>query len=256
MIQKRNKMIMFAVIAVIIVAFPLAFYETSQASVPIRVKDGTSSYLWKYPFGTADNGPIYLNSTKSVAFISTTGFENSSLAISISGYEFAGEGGPNFCLYLAVSGDLSANIHPKSLVLSQSTSYFSDLNTSDLPYPTDTSSWLAPSEGSTWEKLTNLSVPASESEFTPQIILRGTTSFSYNFVNDTGLSSSDIYHFGVAPIFTRNGNSSPFSDAKIFGIYCFYPLSYNLTYYTYFTASITGLSQPVYAQVELIIQYV
>ncbi|MCL4480978.1 MAG: hypothetical protein M1113_05800 [Candidatus Thermoplasmatota archaeon] len=247
-------MIMFAVIAAIIVALPLALYETSNAPVPIKVKDGSSSYLWRYPFGTARNSPIFLNSTNSVAVITTKGFGNSSLAISITGYEFAGEGGPNFVLYLSVSGNLSANLHPKSLVVSQTTSFSSDLNTSDLPYPTDTTTWMCPGGSPSGENLTNLSVPASECGFRPQIVLKGTTSYSYNFVNDIGLSPSDIYHFGVAPNYSRNWNASPSSLAKISGIYCFYPSSYNLTYYTYFTASITGLSQPVYAQIELILE--
>lgn len=255
MIQKKStRMIMFALISVIMVAIPLAFYETSPARIPITVKDGTSSYVWKYPFATSDNLAIFINPIRSTALISTKGFENSSLTISVSGYEFAGPGGPNFCLYLTVSGNLSSNLHPKSLVMSQSTSYSSDMNTTHHPYPVDTSCWRGFSKDSPSQKLTNLSIPASEYNYVPGIALRGNTSFSFDFVNDSGLKHSDIYHFEVAPIFFQEGNCTPISDNKVMGIYCFYPQSYNFTFYTYFTASITGLSQPVYAQVELILE--
>lgn len=261
MIQKSKKIIMFTVIAVIIVATPLLFYEISSAPVPVTVKDGSSSYLWKCPFvtsavlGTPGFHVDNLSEIYSVAQISSKGYENSSLTLSISGYEWMSEGGPVFILYLAASGNFSSNLHPKLLVLSQSISFLSPENTSGLPYHTDSSFWQGFTYGYHFDNLDNLSLQTSENNSYPQITGIGATSLSFNFVKNAELNSAQIYHFAIAPNFTQCGNSSLAGCGRIWGMYSFYPnSSYNLTYYTYFTASITGLSQPVYAQIELIFE--
>ena len=56
MVQKRNKIIIFAVIAVIIVAVPISFYGLSQKSVPVIATDGEAyaNYSISYPINSTD----------------------------------------------------------------------------------------------------------------------------------------------------------------------------------------------------------
>ena len=91
MAQKKSKlMIVFAVIAVIIVAVPVSFYELSSQPEPtISVVDDYTHYQWDANFYNHANEtcPLFSPYFNTSAVINETGYQNTTLLISIHGYE-------------------------------------------------------------------------------------------------------------------------------------------------------------------------
>ncbi len=230
---------MAVLIAAIVVLSSTFYYLVVLKPVPLTANDGKSTYLLKGSFTHINNTQV-VNATRATTSISTANYQNSSLSIEITGYTHYSRELSCVCFdfWLTVCGNLTPNLHPKSLVLSQSISYYSALNTSKLSSTSIVTSAWAPKISN----LTNLSIPAFEGAIC--LPTSGSLSIFLNFANDTHLSRNSIYHFA----FTKR------IVPLILNRFCFYPNSYNLTYYTNFTASLTGLSQPVSAQVDLILE--
>ena len=124
MIQKSKKMIMFAVIAVIIVAVPISFYEFTSKPVPVAVSDGFSEFTWRDNFTTPIGGKEavfpYDNETNTSAIILFNGYPKSSLTLSLYSIEYSTRLPSNcFIFWINVSGALTSNFHPKNLVISE-----------------------------------------------------------------------------------------------------------------------------------------
>ena len=250
MLEKRNrKIILASILVAMIIIVPISFYGLGSKPVPITANNSSSSYVVKGAFTRIKNAlnPLRLNETKAITSISTANFQNSSLSIAVTGYVWTTEAqGACFDFWLTVCGNLTSNLHPTALVLSQSISYFSVENTSKLPRTSAYSNWYTQNQGSR-VNMTNLSRPASENNLCCiSLLKKGTVSYILDFSNDTHLSKSSMYHFALT-----NQSRSSWSYPFIENTFCFYPGSYNMTYYTNFTASITGLSKPVSAQVDL-----
>jgi hypothetical protein len=100
MIRKRNRMIMvIAVIAAVIVAVPISFYELLPEPNPsISVADGfvyNQLYTNFYKPGCV---PLVISQVNSTAIISERGYPNSTLSLSIRGYEVYGHMKDNFLI--------------------------------------------------------------------------------------------------------------------------------------------------------------
>ncbi|MCL5804811.1 MAG: hypothetical protein M1306_05855 [Candidatus Thermoplasmatota archaeon] len=250
--EKKSKKIMFiAIVAVVIFAFPISFYEFPNKPVPISVTDGFAAFNWRYNFSKNYGTETVLpstNQTQSTAIFSSSGYPNSSLSIALSSCEFSVQGPMNiFESWINVSGSLTSNLHPKNLVISETVKAYSAekggfFNFSD-PYVA-LSRFCPPPPFRVFH--VNLSEPTNNPVYC--IAGTGTVSSGFNLLNDSFLAKSTIYHFD----FYRFGKFRPifWSD------FCFLPQSLNITYYVYITAELTGLSKPVFAQVELIIQNV
>ena len=251
MMEKRNRMIMFAVIAVIIVAIPVSFYEFFGKPVPITVTDGSSSFTWRYNF-TKNYGPGVIlpstNQTESTAIFSSSGYPNSSLSLALGSIEYSTQGPMNiFKPWINVSGSLTSNLHPKNLVISETVKAYSAekggfFNFSD-PYVA-LSRFCPPPPFRVSH--VNLSEPTNNPVYC--IAGTGTVSSGFNLLNDSFLAKSTIYHFDFYRL-------SRFTNI-FWSDFCFCPQSLNITYYLIITAELTGFSNPVFAQVELIIQNV
>ena len=126
--KNRSMMIFFAVIAAIILAVPISFYELSSQPEPtISVVNDYSYYQWKANFYNHANEtcPLFSPCVNTSAVINETGYANTTILLSIHGFEcyLATEGQvPWFGLIMNVSGSLPSNLHPRSLVISQNLS--------------------------------------------------------------------------------------------------------------------------------------
>ncbi len=244
--RRSRRNIFLAIVLSVIVAIPLTvYYEISTRPVPIDVTNGYTTALFRGNFTTtSDFYPVKLNNTSSVACISDTGHQNSSLSISLRGFGFHNpyEGGYNWIFFfLNAHGNLTWNLHPKSLVLTESisTNYTPNVNlaTLGLGYLDHTvfcQSDLIP---------INVSNHVVGNE---QFTNAGTYSDYFSIFNDTKISNSSMFHLGITCIFH--------DGAPFLGQFCFFPGVYNLTYYITIGISLTGLAQPVSAQVEVILQ--
>ena len=257
MIQKSSKMIMFAVISVIIVAVPLIIYhDVSSKPVLLTANDGHSAYLWEGNFTYMNcnfnhvSGPYWFPPIQSVTSISTNGYPNSTFYLRLAGFGVVSLIGPCVSFWLTSAGNLTPNLHPKHLIISESITAYSNgtpINTSGIH--ADCSHLLFSPCSTALSNFSCIPTPTSD----PFIRGIGSASWTFAFQNDTSLSGTSFYHFGLFPVTPSYTNIS-FKMAN--NIYHFFPQSYNISYHTCFTALLTGLSEPVYAQVELTTQYV
>ena len=92
--EKNSKKIMFfAIVAVVIFAFPISFYEFIGKSEPITVTGGFAEFNWRDNF-TISSGykKVVLqsnNQTKSSAIISSTGYPNSTLTMNLFSIDYS-----------------------------------------------------------------------------------------------------------------------------------------------------------------------
>ena len=125
MMEKRNRMIMFAVIAAIIIVAPISLYEFSSHSSGISVKSSNTVTnltfavnFTKYTDTSKQFNPNYENFT-SETILDKGGLNQSILETSGIIQEFYGQGGGSFVLLnFNVSGSFTPNIAPSSLSLS------------------------------------------------------------------------------------------------------------------------------------------
>lgn len=247
--EKNSKKIMFfAIVAVVIFAFPISFYEFIGKSEPITVTGGFAEFNWRDNF-TISSGykKVVLqsnNQTKSSAIISSTGYPNSTLTMNLFSIDYSDDRPSNtFIFWINVSGSLTSNLYPKNLVISETVKAYSSEKGGFLNFTNPNiarSRFFIPIHNPN----VNLSIP--ENGFC--LFGTGTGSSQLNFLNDSYLTKSTIYNFDLYRC--SNHISNICSD------FCFLPKSLNITYYLTFSAEITGLSKPVLAQVELIIKNV
>jgi len=240
-IQKKSKlMIVFAVIAVIIVAVPVSFYELSSQPEPtISVVDDYTHYQWDANFYNHANEtcPLFSPYFNASSVINETGYQNTTLLISIHGYECyqSTEGQrPWFGLILNVSGSLPSNLHPKSLVISQ------NLSAPGLNCWTQVTDgfFIFPPSG----KLSNLSLsPRSiyPNTYIPSLSKNGSYKCTLQFKNESSSSSHALYNFSVRCMFICGWFNFPNS---------------NFTFYTNIAVEITGLTKPVVSEDEFAIK--
>ena len=241
MIQKKSKMmIVLAVIAVIIVAVPISFYELSPQPEPtISVVNDYTHYQWDANFYNHANEtcPIFSPYFNASAVINETGYQNTTLLISIHGFEcyLATEGQvPYFGLILNVSGSLPSNLQPKSLVISQN---LSAPGINEWTQSTDLFYISSPSG-----KLSNLSLTPGKyypDPCLPALSKNGSYKCTLQFKNDNSISSHALYNFSVRCMF-------------IYGWFNF-PRT-NFTFYTNVGVEIAGLSKPVVSEDEFAIK--
>jgi hypothetical protein len=124
-IQKKSKlMIVFAVIAVIIVAVPVSFYEFSDQTGAkiLKVNNEVSNYEWHISSNNFSGNPIvFQNITTNSTFASNNSM-NSSLSLSFSriiGY-CSGTGFFSICIdYFNISGILRRDLRPSGITVKQ-----------------------------------------------------------------------------------------------------------------------------------------
>ncbi len=226
--KNRTLMVFFAVIAVIIVAVPISFYELSSQPEPtISVVNDYSHYQWKANFYNHSNEtcPLFSAYVNSSAVINETGYPSTTILLSIHGFEcyLATEGQrPWFGLIMNVSGSLPSNLHPKSLVISQNLSA-PGLNC--WTQVTDGFHLYAPAS-----KRSNLSLCSSRQYHGPAFIENGSWNCILQFNNESSNVRHALYNFS-------------FRSVCICGWFNF-PRT-NFTFYTNIGAEITGLSKPV-----------
>jgi hypothetical protein len=218
MIQRRSKfIILVTVLAVIIVAFPITFYEYNSKPVPIETTNSITQYVWKEPFLNCTGGSIFWIHGSSTTNISTTGYTNSALSISVAGLacnrDFSG-------WFLSFNGSLVHKLHPKSLIVcayDPSSVFFGDR--------------FQPI-------LSNLS-----------FVKYGTNYYSnnnrwsygvYSFTNYGYSSSPSSYHFAAQ-------NNTTYRDTNI----CINFDQFGMPFQAMFKVELTGLAKPVYAEVDI-----
>ena len=122
MIQKRNRMIIFAVIAVIIVAAPISVYETlspqpmpqiSYSSHNLTFTDvgDCHNYTW-FPFVYVQNLTAYSNISQKGGNVSSMKMVNW-----FSAQKLKGSSQLFVRLYVTVSGVFQSNLHPKMMLM-------------------------------------------------------------------------------------------------------------------------------------------
>jgi hypothetical protein len=222
MIQRRSKfIILVTVLAVIIVAFPITFYEYNSKPVPIETTNSITHYVWKEPFlnysecRSNSNPPGWTDNFSSATYISTPSCPNSTLSITMEGYA---EYYP-ICWHVAVDGVFAHKIHPISLVVyahCEAVSSFQSCHNGIVP------------------NLTNLSCPYDKPIRTMDNISCW-TSASFSLLNYSRSANSSFYHIGAK---LRECPSPG------------YPSNYVLKYpYVIFIVELYGLSKPVFAQI-------
>ena len=127
MIQKSNKVIIFAVIAVIIVAVPISFYELPRGGnhVPINVTDGkiTCSYLFSGNFMNSCDCSFHPEKNVSLsAYVQESGYNKTSInltAYKIGTCPVSGESCVIFFFRFTLNGSFFSNVIPTKMILYQ-----------------------------------------------------------------------------------------------------------------------------------------
>ena len=125
MMQKRNRMIMFAVLAVIIVAVPVSFYELSYPPNPTinSVHNGIADEVWYLNASASPPSSLFSFNNISSSSTFTSDSLNSSISVglsNVSGCFQPGEG--FFAIYIdnfTISGNINGNIRPTSITVIQ-----------------------------------------------------------------------------------------------------------------------------------------
>ena len=116
---KRKMMIMFAVIAVIIVAVPITFVELDTSRLPpitINSEMANASYTWSTNF-SCQYGKWDLQCMKASATISEKGYSNSTFSfVRLTAIDYIRTGNFNqISNYLYIQGRLAPNLGPSSV---------------------------------------------------------------------------------------------------------------------------------------------
>ena len=267
MIQKRKSMIIFAVIAVIIVAIPITLYEGQilYNFTPVNVNSGSSdaSYSWIHSFTPPANynytycclAPV-LNTT---SIISDNGHLNSSFSFSLwTDSLFNRLLGPSvrydFCLL--ISGNFTSNLHPSSIsVTTNGTMPSKALN---LSMWFGRANFPSPKYSKDWAKVTLTSSPLynfEKNDTYGNVTFTGPSPSSwylqddpilnltndYALTNDTGLGKNTAYHFS----FLTEVSYTIYHPILISPFYLYQP------YTVHFMVSLKGLSKPVTNQITM-----
>ena len=125
MIRKRNRIAIFAVIAAIIVAFPVLFYELSDPPNPTinNVHNGISFGVWYLNASASPPSSLFRFNNISSSSTFTSDSLNSSISIAlsnVSGCFLPGQG--FYSVYInnfTISGNIKGNIRPTNLTVTQ-----------------------------------------------------------------------------------------------------------------------------------------
>ena len=125
MIRKRNRIAIFAVIAAIIVAFPVLFYELSDQPNPTinNVHNGISFGVWYLNASASPPSSLFRFNNISSSSTFTSDSLNSSISIAlsnVSGCFLPGQG--FYSVYInnfTISGNIKGNIRPTNLTVTQ-----------------------------------------------------------------------------------------------------------------------------------------
>lgn len=130
--KKSNKMIMFAVIAVIIVAVPISFTYFKAQPTDMVAYNGSTSYVWNlncdYPTPNYSICTKLAHNITVTSWVDQPGYRNSSITINLFGSPHAetlslycpSEGESTIMSYLIIiSGNFSSNIRVPSLTFCQ-----------------------------------------------------------------------------------------------------------------------------------------
>ncbi len=125
MIQKSKKMIVFAVIAVIIVAVPISFYELSDQQNPTitSVHNGVTNDIFYLNLSCNSPHGIFYPGISSNSIFTSTESLNSSLSMSLENssvfYNTCG-GFYQLCMNsYTISGNINGNIRPTSITVTE-----------------------------------------------------------------------------------------------------------------------------------------
>ncbi|MCL4451419.1 MAG: hypothetical protein M1327_02175 [Candidatus Thermoplasmatota archaeon] len=239
MIQKRT-MIIFAVIAVIIVASPVSFYLLTNKDpvpeVPIGVSNSIVDYSWLTNFTAStntDRAPIISN-ISALSNISEQGYSNSRLDISVSALSIYCPGDQFMVIaFLNFSGELAPNLKATGVRIIQNSS-LSNLNETIC-------SWMR-----YWGRGTDSNVTINSSM---------PVNISYTSgIPATHLNNSISYEVGLLnQTYSQNKSASDnrFSGTLSYMIFLspWHPLS--MLFHFTISAFLEGLSKPVLASVEI-----
>ncbi|MFG1461124.1 MAG: hypothetical protein AAE987_07085 [Thermoplasmataceae archaeon] len=125
MIQKSKKLIMFAVIAVIIVAVPVSFYELSDPPNPTitSVHNQISDGVWYLNASASPPSSLFSFNNISSSSTFTSSSLNSSISVALSNVSGCFQPGEGFfAVYIdnfTISGNINGNIRPTSITIMQ-----------------------------------------------------------------------------------------------------------------------------------------
>ena len=264
MIQKRNSIIIFAVIAVIIVAVPITLYEGKfhYNLTPVNVNSGSSdaSYTWKCNFNNSSGIWLIAPVLYTTSIISDNGHPNSSFSFSLwttSGYQSSFGPSVEYVFFLLFSGNFTSNLHPSSISVTT--------NGTVPPQAINISQWFFrnnfpnPEYCKDWAKLTlkgtSLCIFEKNDTFGNVTFTGSSPSRSsylyccsifnltndYALTNDTGLGKNTTYHFS----FITEVYYMVFHPILISPFYLYQP------YTVHFMVSLKGLSKPVTNQITM-----
>ncbi len=132
MIEKRSRMITFAVIAAVIVAVPISFYELSDSPYPtiVEVNNNVSKVVWYINDSTSSTNPSYFPPLRSISTFTTSDSLNStiSLSSSVGRGSFCSEGFFQIIICnFTIAGNISGYLKPTSIT-------FTEIEESNVPY--------------------------------------------------------------------------------------------------------------------------
>ena len=248
MILKSKKMIMFAVIAVIIVAVPVSYYyNTYQKSQPlpqigVQAFNRTSTYNANMTSLCSGNRCVFLPVFTAFSNVSDPGYKNSSITLNV----LSTLGVFNdlcFRIRVWINGSLPSNLKPSGLIIKQS------IESPDVPdYVQELKGGLI---CSSYTNNTNISLakyPADyPSAYTCNASANATMNIDESFTNDSLPSNTTLYHFSsyvflhfiVNPL---NVNNASAHNWRLFDL-----LPVNFTT----GITITGLSQMIQEHVQI-----
>ena len=240
MMEKRNRMIMFAVIASIIVAAPVSFYALLDPHTILRFQDASSSGTITGNFSSPAYSNFRLNYSKE-SIINETAYvysaNNTTLGSlylnSLAFVSLSQMFGFMFSVTFLLEGNFSSSLHPSSVRISVNASApGTPANVSN--YRLNLMSYTIREQSSAFPcKLNNISIPAQ--------IFRGKQfSCVFSLQSASSVNPGDEFHFGM---FGSNG--SRIGEGVLLMVNSPGNMVRNLTVTYSIAVTISGQSQPL-----------
>jgi hypothetical protein len=240
MIQKRT-MIIFAVIAVIIVASPVSFYFLTNKDpvpeVPIGVSNSIVDYSWLTNFTATTNTECAptISNISALSNISEQGYSNSHLDISVSASSVYCPGDYfTVIAFLNFSAELAPNLKASGLKIVQNSSLY--LNENETVY-----TWLR-----YWGRGTDSNVTINTSMLGKlnHSTGRGGTCLSSSYDDNVGLLNQTYSQ-------NKSASDNHFSGILSFAFFLWPWNPISVPFHFTISALLEGLSKPVLASVEI-----
>lgn len=263
--RKSSKMIMFAVVAVIIVAVPTTLYEgnffNNLPPITVNSRSANASYTWTCNFNNSSDISHIAPVLYTTSIISDNGHPNSSLSFSLwTTSTYQSSFGPSVCyvFILLISGNFTSNLHPSSISVTnngtvppQAINLSKWFNRSNSPQPEYSKDWAKVTlkgtslfnfeQNDTYGNVTfKGSSPSSYLQCDPIFNLTNV----YSLTNDTGLGKNITYHFS----FLTKIDYAIFNTILISPFYLYQP------YTVHFMVTLKGLSKPVTEQIAMTLE--